>query len=395
MPLQSGAGKIRPVWLTATLVTLMCAAMVAWMLVRADHDSRAQAAPGRDTVPSNGPRTDAPGAARTATGDPTPTGAPGVAVPPADDDAKPGATTDPQNARMILNIDGRSVVTDRRGLQGARAEVPARDIRIEAISPTADRVAGNVLTAGDTTGPGLRVESLDGSDPVNLTPKDGAYIQPEFSADGGTLFFTHTVDPRGSAGLGARIMSVPAKGGSAPKQLFDNANEFCDSTFAASRAGVYSFTRARKAPRDARRPDAAPTCESTGGVVALYNAKDGSVTDVPRPKELPPVNPLSAISPDGKQLAIVSVVTHSIRLYVQDLESGKLTLIPGNATNMGGGVRPVFDWSPDSRQIAIDHQDAGAAGISRTVAYDSRTGKSSTVWPDGSRTPVWQPERSS
>ncbi|WP_406291780.1 hypothetical protein [Embleya sp. NBC_00896] len=365
-------------FLTAALIALVCAALVAWTIERADHGSRGHAAPSRGATPSGGPRTDGPDV----TGSPT--------EGPRDGDAKVDLPTDPEARPLILNIDGRPVLTDLRDPEGPPTEIPVRDIGIEAISPDARRVAGNVLAADGKPGPGLRVESLDGSHPVDFAPKDGAYIQPEFSVDGSTLFFTHTADPGGVTHFGARIMSVPADGGSAPKQLFDDANEFCDSTFSASRVGLYSFSRAERITEDASWPDSPPKCGATGGVLALYNEKDGSIIDVPRPEGLPPVDPFSAISPDGKRLAVVSVVTHSIHLYVLDLDSGELNRIPGNATNGGGPFRPIFGWSPDGDHIAIDHQDPG-----RTLAYDSRTGETTAAWPTGSRTPVWLPERSS
>ncbi|MYS81390.1 hypothetical protein [Embleya scabrispora] len=379
MPLRTAAGKIRPVWFLAVALIVVAGAIAAWTLGRGDHDSRGRAAPGETAAPSNGRQADGPG--------PT---------DPPSDGPETAAATDLENPRLILYIDGRPVLTDHRGTDAPQVEIAVRDIRIEAISPDAHRVVGNVLKADGAAGTGLRVESLDGSDPVDFTPKDGAFIQPAFSSDGHTLFFTQTADSAGVTHFGARIMSVPVDGGSAPKQLFDDADQFCDSTFSASRVGLYSFSRAAKITDGEGWPDSPPMCSSTGGILVLYNEHDGSTKDLPRPTELAPVDPLSAISPDGKRLAVVSVVTHSTLVYVMDAGTGELTKIPTRAQSGGGGGAQlwVFGWSPDGREIAIDWQNAENSQVPRTVAYDSRTGEATTIWPEDSKKPLWVPEQS-
>jgi hypothetical protein len=376
--LRSATGRIRPAWaLIAALIMVMCC-VVAWGLGRTDHGSRARADSGPGATPIPGAQTNRPEAAESPTGDPA------------------GGAPEWEGPRLIVDIDGRPTLTDHRGKDGPMVGIGVRDIRIEAISPDAARVAGRVPADDGKPGTALRVESLDGSNPVDFAPEYGAYTEPEFSLDGRTLFFTNTADPNGVPHFGARIMSAPVDGKSAPRQLFEDAEEFCDSSFSASRVGLYSFSRSRKGEDFLPQPDGITRCDSVNGGIALYNERDGSVTDVPRPENLPPANPTSDISPDGKRIALVSILTHAIRLYVLDPGAAEATLIPGNATwggGLGGYDPPIADWSLDGRLIAIDLRDG--PGGSRTVTYDSETGEETAAWPLNSRRPVWQPERTS
>jgi len=108
-------------------------------------------------------------------------------------------------------------------------------------------------------------------------------------------------------------------------------------------------------------PEAAPAWSTDGRVVFTSTAAGSADLDVVVAANAPTAaSPLVAAntaaaevegawSPDAKQIAFVSTRTGPSELYVLDISTGQVTLIPGAGTNV---AQPT--WLPDGRIVFVD-----------------------------------------
>jgi TolB protein len=231
----------------------------------------------------------------------------------------------------------------------------AQPIMSPSWSPDGQRIAYVSFEGGDPT---VYIQNVSSGGRQLVSKFQGLNSAPRFSPDGQrlALVLTRTGSPK--------IFTMAATGGGQPQQITDGSAIDTEPVWSADGRALY-FTSNR------------------GGGPQVYKAS-ASGGNVQRVTYTGKYNASPSISSDGKLLAILSGGNNQYNIAIQDIASGRYTVL----TQSGNDQAPSI--APNSKMILYASQ-SGGRGVLGMISIDGRVKITLPTRAGDVREPAWGP----